>query len=80
MVHVDLCDTCFCLPCECRIVNIILPPKICVIADNHKGPNSKHEKKPSKVVEVHTYGGSDEEKLISPTKKIQCSHEKEFYC
>ena len=30
-VDVELCDTCFSLPCECRIVNIILPPKICVM-------------------------------------------------
>ena len=44
-VDVVLCGTCFCLPCECRIVNIVLSPKICVNADNHKGCNSKHGKK-----------------------------------
>ena len=36
------------------------------------------KKKPSKGVEVHTYGGSDEEKLISPTKKYSVHMKRSF--
>ena len=77
-VDVELCDTCFSLPCECRIVNIILPPKICANADNHKGCNRKHERNPSKGVEVHTYGGSDEQKPICPGKKYSVDMKRSF--
>ena len=78
MVDVELCDTCFSLPCECRIVNIILPPKICANADNHKGCNRKHERNPSKGVEVHTYGGSDEQKPICSGKKYSIHMKRSF--
>ena len=78
MVDVELCDTCFCLPCDCRIVNIIVPPKICVNTDNHKGCNRKYERNPSKGVEVHTYGGSDEQKPICPGKKCSVHMNRSF--
>ena len=74
----ELYDTCCCVPCECRIVNIILPSPICVNTNNHKGCDIKTKGNPSKGVQLHTDGCSHTQKPICPQKNT--AHEKEFYC
>ena len=61
IIDVELCNICYCLPCECRIVNIILPSPACVNSDEHEECDSQTEENTFKVEHLNTSETHDSE-------------------